>query len=79
MFQFLTTKYGVGQSESELDKLIGFLPFLPTRILSVFWPHNTELEQRVFFSLIFTVYRTTYRQIGVSCVHVHPFSELAVK
>ena len=52
MFQFLTTKYGVGQSESELDKLIGFLPFLPTRILSVFWPHNTELEQRVFFSLI---------------------------
>ena len=36
MFQFLTTKYGVGQSESELDKLIGFLPFLPTRILSVF-------------------------------------------
>ena len=35
MFQFLTTKYVVGQSESELDKLIGFLPFLPTRILSV--------------------------------------------
>ena len=79
MFQFLTTKYGVGQSESELDKLIGFLPFLPTRILSVFWPQQHRVRAKSFFSLIFTVYRTTYRQIGVSCVHVHPFSELAVK
>ena len=42
MFQFLTTKYGAGQSQSELDKLIGFLPFLPTRILSVFWPQQQK-------------------------------------
>lgn len=51
MFQFLTTKYGVGQSESELDKLIGFLPFLPTRILSVSWPQQHRDRAEEFFFL----------------------------